>query len=554
MGNLQRVSYGNGLTNRYQYDVLNRLTNLTWKVAGAYRADFSYQLGLTGQRTNLSETVNNASRVFNWSYDKLYRLTNETLTGAAPAGSLTYAHDPVGNRTNRTGSLGGLGSQSLTYTTNDWVASDVYDANGNTRTNGSNWFEYDVENRLVSANVNGAAISIVYNGDGERVAKTVNGQTVRHLVTDRNPTGYAQVLEELNSAGELQRRYGLGHDLISQSRWTGSAWETHFYGYDGHGSVRFLAGTTGAVTDTYTYDAYGTLITSTGSTPNLYRYTGERWDPDLEMYYLRARYYNPQVGRFWTMDNYEGHKKEPISLHKYLYCHANPISNVDPSGRDVYVVTRPLNVDLLKQFPNLGVHVYLAFDTTGLTDLAAWEDAVRESCNAASHPSVYPDPYTINASLVTFSFHPRSVVLGDENENSAANIITPGSYVAYSDKIDLRAFNNSGDGYKRYVVATGQEMQTQIYQSAVRSRDLNNSGTPHPYRYESTFNNCGTWVDFILRNNGIAFPDRTINQGVGLRGTASSGEIAVNAITRGWLRVKGFGQQIFNRITITVGW
>ena len=67
--------------------------------------------------------------------------------------------------------------------------------------------------------------------------------------------------------------------------------------------------------------------------PPAYLYTGEQIDPDLGMYYLRARYYQPAIGRFWTMDSYEGETEEPASLHKYLYCHANPLNGTDPSGQ-----------------------------------------------------------------------------------------------------------------------------------------------------------------------------------------------------------------------------
>jgi len=50
------------------------------------------------------------------------------------------------------------------------------------------------------------------------------------------------------------------------------------------------------------------------------------------MYYLRARYYKPDTGRFWTMDSYEGNNEEPLSLHKYLYTQGNPVNGIDPSG------------------------------------------------------------------------------------------------------------------------------------------------------------------------------------------------------------------------------
>lgn len=65
---------------------------------------------------------------------------------------------------------------------------------------------------------------------------------------------------------------------------------------------------------------------------NNYRYAGEQWDGDLGLYYNRARYYAPELGRFWSMDSYEGSQGDPLSLHKYLYASANPVNRIDPSG------------------------------------------------------------------------------------------------------------------------------------------------------------------------------------------------------------------------------
>jgi RHS repeat-associated protein len=108
----------------------------------------------------------------------------------------------------------------------------------------------------------------------------------------------------------------------------------NYYGYDGQGSVRLLTDGTAAapITDTYDYDAYGVLLAQTGTTQNSYRYAGQQWDAALGMYFNRARYYQPGIGRFWTMDTYEGDQEDPLSLHKYLYCAANPVNMTDPSG------------------------------------------------------------------------------------------------------------------------------------------------------------------------------------------------------------------------------
>jgi RHS repeat-associated protein len=180
-----------------------------------------------------------------------------------------------------------------------------------------------------------------YDGLGNRVAKTVitstNTITTYFVVDEQNPSGYAQVLEEHVSTNSqpptLNKVYAFGHTLISQDRLDGNVWRENFYGYDGHDNVRYLTDINGIVTDTYDYDAFGNLIARTGNTPNNYLFTGEQFDSDLNLYYLRSRYHNPDTGRFWTMDSFEGDSREPLSLHKYLYCGSNPVNCSDPTGK-----------------------------------------------------------------------------------------------------------------------------------------------------------------------------------------------------------------------------
>jgi RHS repeat-associated protein len=124
-----------------------------------------------------------------------------------------------------------------------------------------------------------------------------------------------------------------GHDLISQRQLIGGTWTTSFFGYDGAGSVRFLTNESGTITDTYNYDAFGTLVSSTGSTPNDYLFVGEQFDVNVGFYYLRARYMNPFTGRFITRDTYEGKTSDPSTLHKYLYVANDPVNKIDPSGQ-----------------------------------------------------------------------------------------------------------------------------------------------------------------------------------------------------------------------------
>jgi RHS repeat-associated protein len=181
-------------------------------------------------------------------------------------------------------------------------------------------------------NAGATMVSIVYDAFGNRVAKTVNGITTKYLVDDLNPTGYAQVLDEL-SGGAVMRTYTYGLQRISQRQIVNSTWTPSFYSFDGGANVRQLTNSAGAVTDTYDYDAFGNDINHAGSTPNNYLYRGEQYDPDLGLYYLRARYYNPQTGRFMSRDPEDGKANEPASLHKYLYASGDPTNRLDPGGR-----------------------------------------------------------------------------------------------------------------------------------------------------------------------------------------------------------------------------
>ena len=203
-----------------------------------------------------------------------------------------------------------------------------YDNNGNNTGAGSYTYGYDFLNRLTSR-TGGTSITLVYDGDGNRVKKTKGSTTTYYLIDDLNPTGYSQTIEERSTqTGSPVVSYIYGLDLMSQKR--GST--THYFGYDGHGSVRYLTSSSGSITDTYSYDSFGIQIASTGSTVNNYRYSGEHWDSDLGLYYFRARWYDPNLGRFMSMDTFEGNQKEPLSLHKYAYTHNNPVNMVDPSG------------------------------------------------------------------------------------------------------------------------------------------------------------------------------------------------------------------------------
>jgi RHS repeat-associated protein len=329
--NLATATYPNGVQSAMTYDALNRITGLATQ-----NSSYAYQRGPTGTLSSASESN---GRAVAWNYDGIYRLTNESITGdpANNNGSANYGLDPVGNRLSELSSLGGVPSGSWGFNADDEISSETYDPNGNVLTTHGMTYTYDSENHMMLASGNGKTITMVYDAFGNRVAKTVNGVTTQYLVEDDvNPTGLPQVLEELTGpigSGVVTRTYTYGLQRISENQVIDNAWIPSFYSYDG-GSVRQLTNTAGAVTDTYEFDAFGIRINSTGTTPNSYLYRGEQFDPDLGLYYLRARYYNPATGRFLSRDPEDGKAIDPKTLHKYLYAGGDPVNKVDSTGRE----------------------------------------------------------------------------------------------------------------------------------------------------------------------------------------------------------------------------
>ncbi|SHE89409.1 RHS repeat-associated core domain-containing protein [Caloramator proteoclasticus] len=109
---------------------------------------------------------------------------------------------------------------------------------------------------------------------------------------------------------------------------------TYYYHVNGHGDVMALTDESGNVVAEYNYDAYGNIVSQSGSmaSANPLRYAGYRYDEAIGLYYLMARYYDANVGRFITRDTFHGFEDEPRSLNQYAYTNNNPVMFVDPSG------------------------------------------------------------------------------------------------------------------------------------------------------------------------------------------------------------------------------
>ncbi len=240
----------------------------------------------------------------------------------------------MGNR------LSSLGVSPYSYNTSNELTSlpgttYTYDNNGNTATKvvsgATTSYTWDYENRLAQVTLpgTGGTVTFKYDPFGRRVQKSF---TVGSTTTTTNYLyDGANVLEEVNNAGTLQARYthssGIDEPLAEKRGTTAS-----YYEADGLGSVTSLSNTSGALANTYTYDAYGKLTASTGTVVNPFRFTGREFDGETGIYEYRARYYDAPTGRFATED--------PIGFRSdvnfYRYVKNNPSLYYDPAGLDAY--------------------------------------------------------------------------------------------------------------------------------------------------------------------------------------------------------------------------
>ena len=141
---------------------------------------------------------------------------------------------------------------------------------------------------------------------------------------------YASVVEEYSgTATAPSARYDYGDDLVRMDRGG-----VYYYLYDGLESTRQLINTSGTVTDTWGYSAFGELASHTGTTANLFLFNAQQFDQASGDYYLRARYYDQSNGRFISQDPFSGFDADTITLHRYLYSGVDPVNRVDPGGQD----------------------------------------------------------------------------------------------------------------------------------------------------------------------------------------------------------------------------
>ena len=322
-GRATSVTRPNGVVTTAVYDAVDRLTAQVDARGASTLQSLSYVLDPSGRRLSMTD----ASGTTTYTYDAAYRLTGVAYPGGRSA---TYSYDAGGNRTRLVDSA--AGTTDYTYDAVDQLltagaATFTYDANGSrvSRTAGgmTTTYSYDFESRLTGVASPTSTATYAYSGDGLRTAKTVDGVTTSY-VWDASP-----LLPETLTAttAGTTTRYLYGGALLAQQDAGGFS----YLHRDGLGSTRLVSDASGAAGAAVAYDAFGAI--TGGGQPSSFLYTGQQLDPESGLYYLRARTYDPAVGRFLQRDAVVGAANDTQSLNRYAYCENDPVNVVDPSGR-----------------------------------------------------------------------------------------------------------------------------------------------------------------------------------------------------------------------------
>ncbi len=311
----------------------------TWK-SGA--TTYTYAYDARGNITSVSDGQNTTTYAYD-SFDQLVRENNQ-----AAGKTWTYAYDDGGNIQSKTeyaytnGTLGAA-VRTVAYGYGDAGWSDLLtsiggqsltaDEIGNLLSDGTWTYTWQHGRQLAGMSKSGQTIAYGYDSDGKRISKTVNDTTYNyHYLGD-------QLVELTWGSNKLHFTYDSAGPLSVNYNGT-----EYFYVKNAQGDVTGLISTSGARVVTYTYDAWGNPLTTTGSMAatlgeqNPLRYRGYVYDTETGLYYLQSRYYNPGWGRFINADAYLSTGQGFNGHNMFAYCGNNPVNREDSKGRWFSVV------------------------------------------------------------------------------------------------------------------------------------------------------------------------------------------------------------------------
>jgi RHS repeat-associated protein len=329
-GRLSREDKGNGTYTINTYDVFSRIVSIYhYAPDGSVNSKFVYGYDLLGRRTSM-ETSDGS---WSYTYDLSGQLTRATFASTnmlIPNQDLNYEYDALGNRVRTV--LNGVETGYVTNSMNQYVSAGgvtfKYDLDGNlieeSGPDGTTLYTYNALSQLTQVVSPDGTTNYTYDGLGNRKSVVTNG-TETQFVWD--PFGLSNVVAEYNGQGSQTSWFVNGYGLESAQSVNGRA----YYDFDAIGSTNGLSNESGAYVNKYAYDPYGNEILSTESIANQNEFVGQSGvaNDGSGLYYMRARYYIGEFGRFDSQD--------PIRLlggdfNQYRYGHNDPANQADPLG------------------------------------------------------------------------------------------------------------------------------------------------------------------------------------------------------------------------------
>ena len=262
-----------------------------------------------------------------YTYDSLSRVTKKTLLSEEDVviSEENFTYDAAGNITSD--------SSSATYS---------YGINNKLATYDGQDVEYDLDGNMLSVQIDDTTLNLQYDSSNKLVSAggciyTYNAENtrIRNLCEEEETTytyntncRLSQLLQKTTNG--VTTKYVYGRGLIGEE--TNSVFKT--YHFDFRGSTIAITDITGAITDTFKYDTYGKLIERTGTSAVIFGYNGRDGvvTDSNGLIYMRARYYAPDLKRFVNADIIAGEISNAITLNRYAYANANPVSFIDPFG------------------------------------------------------------------------------------------------------------------------------------------------------------------------------------------------------------------------------
>jgi RHS repeat-associated protein len=368
----------NGVSAAISYDAADQLLSLAYANGGTTVASAAYQYNVTGTRSSEAREDANTR---NFGYDLLDRVLSSFNSTLPASRNEMFSYDPGDNRTD----------QARVHDAADELTQDAnytysYDQEGNliqkaSIANPANLtsYSYNAQNQLVGVQTPAASISYVYDAVGRRIARSVNGVTIRYILDGQN---VRLELDGSNALSAANTHAGLDRLLVRDQGGTQLFFQT-----DALGSTTALTDASGAVVERYRYSAFGKLevlnpdfTAKAGNTPGQqFTFTGREWEPEAALYFSRARYYDPDAGRFASRDPIG----EVGGANLYGYVANNPINWSDHLGLapgDWWDARTWFNRGLTE---SLGKTWLSLQDTVGDTLTGNWD---RLAADAANNP------------------------------------------------------------------------------------------------------------------------------------------------------------------------